>query len=64
MAKTRVTFDVDDVVLFNALLKLGGDSTGIGNRVIMAMMPADVRFMEDVGMAAYGITVINRETIP
>lgn len=56
--KVRLTFEVDQVALFDALSNLGGDTSGIGNRVVGVMLGNHASFADHVGMAVYGITLI------
>lgn len=55
MSKIFIAFEVDQIALFDALARLNGDTTAIGERVIGAMMTGTAGFSDRVGMAAYGV---------
>lgn len=54
MATRTVTFEVHTDQLFDTLHSMGGDTSGIGARVIGVLM-ADPDFADILGMAIYGI---------
>lgn len=62
MAKERITFEVDRIQLFDTLLALKGNDSALGNRLVSVLL-TDTSFLEDVGMAMYGVTVISREKV-
>ena len=57
MAKIRVAFEVDTSELFDAISKLNGDCTMIGERIVGVLMTGVAQWRDQVGMAAYGITL-------
>lgn len=65
MAKLRITFEIDSITLFDALKVMKGDTSALGARVVGVMMTGERPSMrDDIGMAAYGITVTNVEKAP
>ena len=63
MAKRRVTFEVDQVELFDTLHKMGGNMGPIGERVVATLLVENDSFADAIGMALYGITVVSSETL-
>jgi hypothetical protein len=62
MAKSRITFEVDHTQLFDGVSKVG--TAGVGERLIGAfLIPAHVSTAEAIGLAVYGITVVNSEPV-
>ncbi len=58
MTKRRVTFEVDNVELFDRLREMKGDTGPIGERLVGALLTDNVGFAETAGMAVYGITLV------
>lgn len=58
--KTHITFEVDTNELFDTLKKMNGNTAPIGERIVGVML-ADDGFFNKVGMAVYGVTVVERK---
>jgi hypothetical protein len=63
MANRRVTFEVDTGVLFDMLQSLGGDTGHLGQRVVSSLL-ADPGNGELLGMAAYGVVLVESAPVP
>jgi len=62
--KHRITFEVDNMALFDMIRKAGNDFSAIGERVIGVMMvPDNVAATTHIGMAFYGVTLVGYEEI-
>lgn len=64
MAKLRITFEVDNIALFDAIKAMKGETDAIGARVIGTMLTGKASFADEIGMAAYGITISSVEQAP
>lgn len=60
--KRKVTFSVEDAVLFDALHKMKGDTGPLGERLVAVMLTGSVT-LKECGMALYGVAVTNVENI-
>lgn len=63
MATLRLTFEVDNTALYNALAMVKGNTDLIGARVVRAMLDGDPSLSDAIGMNAYGITLANVEKV-
>ncbi|SES19653.1 hypothetical protein SAMN05518866_1601 [Sphingobium sp. YR768] len=64
MATRTVTFEVDTEMLFDMLLKMNGETTDIGARVVGALL-AENGIIDALGMAMYGVYVVRpAEQVP
>lgn len=63
MTKRRVTFEVDPNQLFDTLAKMNGDTSALGQRLVSVLL-APPGFSEALGMAVYGVTVVEKEDGP
>lgn len=63
MAKHRVTFEVDNIILFDMLREVHGNPDGIGQRVAGVFLTGNCDFREALGLAVFGITFIGTEKI-
>jgi hypothetical protein len=54
----RLTFEVDQIQLFDTLKKLDGDWSFLGNRLVEVMLGGEAGFRDAIGMAMYGITLV------
>lgn len=64
MAKHRLTIEVNGSDLFDALKGMGQDGPHlVGVRLVGAMMTGERSFMDDVGLAAYGIMITKIEPV-
>ncbi|SES07827.1 hypothetical protein [Sphingobium sp. YR768] len=57
MATRTVTFEVDTEMLFDMLLKMNGETSDIGARVVGALL-AENGIIDSIGMAIYGVYVV------
>ena len=55
--KLRVTFDVDTIAMFDMLQNANGNCAPIGERLVTVLMTGKSNFLNDLGMAYYGVTV-------
>lgn len=53
--KRKITFEIEDTKLFDAIRAVNGDASSIGAQVVGTMMTGTCSFGDRLGMAAYGI---------
>jgi hypothetical protein len=58
--RKRVTFEADDVKLFDALRAAGGNTDGLGGRMVSALL-SDPTMAELIGMEVFGVTYIGHD---
>lgn len=58
MADTKITFAVDQSKLFDALKDMSGDMNPLGQRLVEALLTGGVSFGDAVGMAVYGVGLV------
>ena len=63
MAKLRITFEVDNIALFDRLKAMDSDMGPIGERVIGAMLTGNPCWSDGLGMAFYGVVHTGTEVI-
>lgn len=65
MARHIITFEVDDVELFDEISKLGDGGAAIGTRLVGVMLaPNDVGLGTKLGMRAYGVDLLKVQPAP
>jgi hypothetical protein len=60
--KKRVTFEVDDIKLFDTLRETGMNTDGLGGRMVSSLL-SDPTMAELIGMAFYGITCMGADDL-
>jgi hypothetical protein len=58
--KKRVTFEADDVKLFDTLRAAGGNTDGLGGRMVSALL-SEPTMAELLGMAVFGVIYIGQD---
>lgn len=53
----QMLIEADSTELFDALAKLGGNTSGIGDRVVGGLMTGNADWKDEIGLAAYGVTI-------
>lgn len=61
MAKMRLTFEVDNVALFDRLRQLNGDPEPLGSRIVGVMLAGEASWAEAIGMGVYGVALVGKE---
>jgi hypothetical protein len=62
MSKYQITLEVDDVMLFDMLHKMQGDTKALGSRLAGLLLTGEIGTIDAIGMAVYGVTHV--ETTP
>lgn len=62
--RQRITFEVDNVALFDMLKKMNGNFTGLGVRVVGVLLTGQCDMMEGIGMGVYGVFHVGTEELP
>lgn len=57
MARTRVTFEADNIKLFDTLAAMRGDTEPLGTRMVAALMTGDASFPDKVAFEMYGVRI-------
>jgi len=58
MTKRQITLEVDPNLCFDSLAKLGGDTNGIGSRLVGTLLTGRPSMADQVGLlAVYGIEI-------
>ena len=58
MTIRRLTLEVDDVVLFDAIARMGDSGAALGSRVVGTLL-AGTTLRDELGMSVYGVTVVS-----
>ncbi len=58
--RKRVTFEADDVKLFDTLRAIGGNTDGLGGRMVSALL-SEPTMAELIGMEVFGVTYIGHD---
>ncbi len=61
--KYRITFEIDRGKLFEAIRMMEHNSGPLGDRIVGMMLMGKASFADDVGMAFYGVTVLDEDRL-